>query len=399
MLLIAVPVLCVVLACRNDIATGRAETAPPVTPPSVPQRSPSRLERLRIDNTRFITSGGKPFEWRGITAFRLVDYVADGQTDQAETFLRWAAQQRLTVVRVLTMMAGQFDLRPEDGRRALPRLLELAAAHGLYVEVVALAGTADIRVNLQEHVDGVGQILAAHPNGLLEIANEPVHPSQSAEVQQPRVLEALATRVPRDVPVSLGSIERGDGFGAGSYITWHAPRDSGRDGWGHVHALPEGAALLGRWRKPVVSDEPIGAGSDLQPGRRDNAPARFRAAALLTRLAGLGATFHYEGGIQARVPEGRERECFDAWNEAWTLLPEHIEREGAFSTAGSGRAIVAGYERSRMQGVYERVAETRAWVLALGDADAKLKLAAGWTIVDSRRIDGGRLLVLRRLTS
>ena len=61
------------------------------------------------------------------------------------------------------MMGGQFDLGPEDGRRALPRVLELAAKHGLYVEVVAFAGTADIPVDLQAHIDGIASILAAHP--------------------------------------------------------------------------------------------------------------------------------------------------------------------------------------------------------------------------------------------
>jgi hypothetical protein len=326
-----------------------------------------------------------------------VDYVADGQEAQAVTYLKWAASQQLTVVRVLTMMGGQFDLRPEDGRRALPRLLELAAIHGLTVEVVALAGTADIPVNLKAHVEAIGGILREHPNGLLEIANEPVHPSQSKDVQDPAVLHSLAAVVPREIPVSLGSIERGEGFGAGSYITWHAPRDSGREGWGHVHALAEGAELLNKWKKPVVSDEPIGAGSVVQPGRRDSDPGRFRAAALLTRLAGLGATFHYESGIQARVPEGRELECFNAWNEAWTLLPAQVEREGTFNSVAS--TVVSAPDRPPIRGIYERAGEKRAFVLVLSDADAEVTPAAGWTIVDSRRIEGGRLLTLTRSTS
>src|SRR5262245_44281166 len=135
-------------------------------------------QRLQIQGTRFVAPDGRDFRWRGITAFRLVDYVADGQEELAARYLEWAGRQGLTVVRVLTMMAGQFDLRPADGRRALPRVLELAAKNGLHVEVVALAGTADIPVNLQEHLGEIGKILAAHPNGVLEIANEPVHPSQ-----------------------------------------------------------------------------------------------------------------------------------------------------------------------------------------------------------------------------
>ena len=383
------------VACRDATVPSRAAPAPPAGQDSPQLRAPARL---RIDGTRFVTTDGSTFQWRGITAFRLVDYVADGQEAQAERYLAWAAGQGLTVVRVLTMMGGQFDLRPEDGRRALPRLLELAAKHGLYVEVVALAGTADIPVNLQEHVAEIGRILAAHPNGLLEIANEPVHPSQSADVHKPEVLKALAATVSPEIPVALGSIERGDGFGEGSYVTWHAPRESERGGWAHVLGLAQGAALLDRWKKPVVSDEPIGAGAAFQPGRRDDAPARFRAAAILTRLVGLGATFHYEAGLQAQVPEGRELESFNAWYEAWRLLPADVERHGVFRAGGSPDSIVTTFDRERILEVYERADATRGWLLILGDVAAAVTPSAGWTIVETRRFDGGRLVTVTRPT-
>jgi len=381
------------VACR-DVTVPSQAAPPPLAGQNSPQlRTPGRL---RIDGTRFVTTDGSTFRWRGITAFRLVDYVADGQEAQAEQYLAWAASQGLTVVRVLTMMGGQFDLRPEDGRRALPRLLELAATRGLYVEVVALAGTADIPVNLQEHVAEIGRILAAHPNGLLEIANEPVHPSQSADVHKPEVLKSLSKTVSPEIPVALGSIERGDGFGDGSYVTWHAPRESGRGGWAHVFALTQGAALLDRWKKPVVSDEPIGAGAALQPGRRDDMPARFRAAAMLTRLVGLGATFHYEAGLQAQVPEGRELECFAAWNEAWTLLPANVERDGVFRAGGTPDSIVTAFDRERILAINERVDVTAGWILALGDQSAPVTLANGWRVREIRRIDGGRLISVTR---
>ena len=217
---------------------------------------------------------------------------------------------------------------------------------------------------------------AAHPNAVLEIANEPVHPSQSPEVHKPDVLAALAARLPREIPVSLGSIERGDGFGEGDYLTWHSPRESGRGGWGHVLALAEGADILARWKKPVVSDEPIGAGPALLPGRRDDAPARFRAAALLTRLAGLGATFHYEAGLQALVPGGRELECFNAWNEAWTLLPADVERRGVFRAGGTSGSVVAVYDRERdPRDLRTQSTAASGWVLVLGDEAAVVTLS------------------------
>jgi hypothetical protein len=387
-LLAAIVVSC--LACGNPRSDPQASAPAPA-----PSSQPSAPSRVTIDGTAFVQDG-RPFQWRGVTAFRLLEYVAHGREADAVAYLDWAKAQHLTVVRVLTMMAGQFDVSPADGRHALPRLLELAAARGLHVEVVALAGTADIPVNLQEHVDAIGKILDAHPNVFLEIANEPVHPSQSADVQNPDVLTALARRLPPAIPVSLGSIERGDGFGAGTYITWHAPRDSGRGGWAHVLALTAGADLLARWGKPVVSDEPIGAAAQTQPGRRDNDPARFRAAALLTRLIGLGATFHYEGGLQARVPTERERECFDAWNEAWTVLPADVEQRGTFRIGGQPGGAVADWDRGRVMGVFERLDARDGWILVIGEPDARLTMSRDWTLRDDRRIDGGRLLTVVR---
>jgi hypothetical protein len=386
----------VIAAACHDTSSLRDSTTVPPSAAVVPPRAAAVTGHLRIDGNRFVAPDGRTFEWRGITAFRLVDYVADGQEGVAAQYLAWAGRQGLTVVRVLTMMDSHFRLQPTDGRRALPRVLELAAKHGLYVEVVALADTKDIPVDLQDHVDAIGAILAAHPNGLLEIANEPVHPSQSADVQKPEVLKALAARVPAGIPVALGSIERGDGFGDGGYITWHPPRESGQGGWGHVRALAHGAELLARWKKPVISDEPIGAGAAFQPGRRDDAPARFRAAALLTRLVGLGATFHHEAGLDARVPEGRELECFNAWNEAWSLLPVDLERRGRFRVGATADSIVTAYDRDRIIGVYERGDDAAGWVLLLGDEAAGLTLKSGWTVRETRRIDGGRLLTVTR---
>jgi hypothetical protein len=356
------------------------------------------VPRLQAERTLFVRPDGSAFSWRGITAFRLVDYIADGNEAEATRFLDWAARQKLTVVRVLTMMSGLFELRPEDGRRALPRLLELAAQRGLYVEVVALANTAELTVDLQQHVSELGQILAKHSNGVLEIANEPVHPSQSAEVHKPEVLRTLAGRVPGKLPVSLGSIERGDGFGAGTYITWHAPRDSGGNNWRHVTALAQGAELIARWKKPVVSDEPIGAGPTVEPGRRDDSPDRFRAAALLTRLTGAGATFHYEAGIHARIPAGRELACFSAWNEAWTLLPANVEGFGSFALGGVAGRIVTQHDREAVMGVYERADAQNGWVLVLGN-QARITLSNEWRIVRTIPIGGGALLNAKKRSS
>jgi hypothetical protein len=372
-------------ACLPEAAQENAAAARSVAP-------------LQISGTAFRTAEHQPFQWRGITAFRLLDHVADGHYSRVNEYLAWAARQKLTVVRVLAMAGAFMNLNPEEGRAALPRLLEFAARHGIYVEVVALAGTRDIPVDLATQVSAIGRIVSEHPNGLLEVANEPVHPSQAPDVHKAEVLARLASQVPKRVPVSLGSVERGDGFANGSYITWHVPRDDRFGGWGHVLAIAEGDRFLQRWRKPVISDEPIGAGPKYELGRRDDVPARFRAAALLTRLVGLGATFHYEGGLQATIPAGRELECFNAWNEAWTLLPRDIEQQGSFRTAGEAGGIVESYDKNAVLGVYERNTNDRGWILSVGDGDPRLRLAAGWRETRSQVLEGARLISVTRLT-
>lgn len=263
---------------------------------------------LRIRGTEFIKPDGSVFDWRGISAFRLVEFVAHGRQAEADAYLKWAASKKLTIVRVLVMADALFKLAPADGVRALPALLEMASRHGLYVEVVALADTGAIAIDIPSHVRAVADICARHGNAVLEIANEPWHPTQARALHDPAYLQQLDATLPPAVPIALGAVEANDGYGAGDYATWHAPRT--RD---HARAVAQGAELVRRFKKPVVSDEPIGAADRAIPGRRDNDPTRFRAAAAATRRAGLGATFHYEGGLQARLPSAIEARCLDAW--------------------------------------------------------------------------------------
>ena len=270
--------------------------------------SQSPTGHLRPSGTRFLKPDGSVFHWRGISAFRLLEFVAHGREKDADAYLCWAAAKRLNVVRVFAMADGIFQLTPEDGLRALPRLLDMARRHGIYVEVVAFTGTSVIEVDRAAFVKAIAAICARHSNALLELANEPGHPTQAREMHDAAHLQSLLPLVPKGVPVALGSVEYHDGFAAGTYVTWHSPR-----GGDWVRRIQEGAALLKKFRKPVINDEPIGAANVAVPGRRDNDPARFRAAAAAMRRAGLGATFHYDGGIQTRMPTKGELACLDAW--------------------------------------------------------------------------------------
>lgn len=392
---LAVFVLAAVAACAPQEPTPPAGAPPATAADSTPSQPPAPSApaapagHLRIRSTQFVRPDGAIFHWRGISAFRLVEMVANGRRADAAAYLDWAAAQQLTVVRVLTMATHLFSLSPENGVRALPELLEMAAARGLHAEVVALADTADMTVDIDAHVKAVGAIAARYPNALVEIANEPIHPTQLPRIHNPAEVTRLAALVPDVVPIALGSAEENERFSAGEYATFHFPRDSGRGGWGYVAALAGGAAMLEKWQRPLVNDEPIGAGPDLVPGRRDNDPSRFRAAALITRLTGMGATFHYEAGLQAMIPAGREAECFRAWNEAWTLLPAGIEAEGIFRRAGEPGSAVRSFAAGSALAVVERQHAGQVWVLVVNpQGEPALAWEPGWTAAEPRRLDG-----------
>jgi hypothetical protein len=393
--------LAIFTACAQPDAPEGAASASTSssTPSAIPTNTlpAAPTSHLQIRETQFVRADGVAFHWRGISAFRLVEMIARGRRDEVVAYLDWAAAHHVSVVRVLTMATHLFSLRPEDGVRALPELLELAAKRGLYVEVVALADTKDVSVEIEAHVRAIGAVAAAHPNALVEIANEPIHSTQAPRLHDPAEVARLAQLIPDNVPVALGSAEENERFSGGDYATFHFPRESGRGGWGHVVALAEGATLLERWKKPLVNDEPMGAAPELIPGRRDDNPTRFRAAALLTRLTGMGATFHYEGGLQARIATGRELECLEAWNQAWTLLPADVEAGGTFRRAGDPEAAVRAFASDSALAVVERQRGNQAWVLVVDvRGEPALRWRTGWTPTGTRRLDGAWLITATR---
>ena len=357
---ISLPLALILSVSLNALACGRSEQADVSRTSQAPAGPPTHLQ---IDGTRFRTAQGQPFQWRGVTAFRLVDYVADKNEQEAEKLLAWAEAQKLTVVRTLAMGGGFMDLKPQEGRAALSRLLILAANHKLHVEVVALAGTMDMPVNLEEQLSTLGETLEAHPNALLEIANEPTHPSQAPAVGKPDVLVALAARVPADIPVALGSIEADESFARGDYATWHAPRDNKLDGWAHVLGVAQGAEHLQKLKKPVVSDEPIGAGVKYQPGRRDDAPARFRAS----------ASADTPRGAWSDVPLRRRAAGEDSGRPGARVL-QRLER--GLESAATRRGVSGNVQRGRRSG--RRGPGLRSHTAALGVFEA-----------DTRNVDGG----------
>jgi hypothetical protein len=117
----------------------------------------------------------------------------------------------------------------------------------------------------------------------------------------------------------------------------------------------------------------------------------------MSRLAGLGATFHYESGLRTAIPTGRELECFEAWNSAWTLLPRDIETRGAFRRPGEGGAAVASFSGDKALAVVERQDDANVWVLVVNPRPSfSVVWRNGWRVERVRRFDGAWLITARR---
>jgi hypothetical protein len=204
----------------------------------------------------------------------------------------------------------------------------------------------------------------------------------------------LAALIPAEVPVALGSVEGSDGYAAAGYVTWHSPRSSADAGWAHVLATAGGAGLLRRWSKPVVSDEPIGAAEQFVPGRRDNEPSRFGAAAALTRAAGMAATFHYEGGLQGRIPAGKELECLTAWSAGLDAIP--LQEGKQFLDAAATKQQLADAAGAR--GMFARAGDNQATLVIVDPpAAVKVEWKQGWQEVSRQTVAG--VIVIRAVRS
>ena len=113
------------LRCGRFRLAAEAQRPRPVARPAASSSKRARPQRhprhLQIDGTTFRHAAGQPFQWRGITAFRLLEYVARRKEADGAAPTWRGPSQKLTVVRVLAMGSGFMQLTPDEGRaRARP---------------------------------------------------------------------------------------------------------------------------------------------------------------------------------------------------------------------------------------------------------------------------------------
>ena len=321
---------------------------------------------MRADGRTLVCPDATLFRWRGVTAFRLADLIADGRDAEAVRYLDWAHRTGFNVVRVLATLCCWFDLPPEAGQRALPKLLALAKERGMYVQIVALAGTAphERSIDLEAQVRAIGAIAGAHDNAIVEIANEPEHSTQDRRLHNFAYVDKLAALVPPEVLTIGGSarIDHAVTSPLGDLVTRHLSRlDNVWEMMQRLRGMDHVAQATGR---PVLSGEPFGAGEKRVPGTRETDPDLFFTYGALCRVFELSCNFHLEAGLHAAQPGPVQQAAAEAFIAGTRAVPDDWRL--TFRDLGSPESPVGRAHLGRVRTVYSGLAGNEGLTVAFG---------------------------------
>lgn len=225
---------------------------------------------------------------------------------------------------LVRVFAGRLTWCGQEVGHVYDRLPEFCgAAHerGLNVEASALTDSRDGNreaYDRRAHNDRVGSLIDNFD--ILERANEPWHPTQFELT--PGFLDSLA-RPGRGVILANGAAEDDESTayaGTGDYITQHL--DRGRDVWNMVRRVRELMAVSEATGRPVLNNEPIGAGESDERGRRCADPAIHYTMGALNRLFGVGGIFHSSDGLVAQRLGPQQRACAEAFIAGSFVWPD-----------------------------------------------------------------------------
>jgi len=247
---------------------------------------------------------GKPWRWKGVTAFALADTFCKGE--DIHPFLD--AYKGFNLLRVFLYWETIGAGIPSDN--CLRSFLSATAQRGFYVELVLLTGPKPLS-EAQAITDHVFSAFNDQPNLLIELVNEPgVH-----DKVDPNQLHIPQTSL-------IWTDGQTNDQHRGLYLTPHTPRDSE---WPRrAHDLLEywtgggpSAPTDKAWKQPAVADEPAKI-EDVG----GCVPTDFRAYFGTAAILGAGATVHTETGKYGHLPTPQEIACASAALEGLNAFPE-----------------------------------------------------------------------------
>lgn len=250
---------------------------------------------LSISGNYFVREDGTLWFWVGLTSFLLLKRALNGQWDLVRAWIDWAVQTfgAEVVLRVFSQVdwqgpptnrgveSGFFARDYPDYDAVLHRLLTEASDRGARVELVAHTFADGSARQMADHLRRCDVIALAHPNTVLELANEPM-------VNGIPLAEVLALYTPRNL-WTTGQYGA-DVYPQGRWLNDHPPRDDefARKFKGAMEYFdgsgPE-RPFSPPWKGPVVFDE---------PKRVDDAssPDDWKAFGAGCKLFAAGVTMH-----------------------------------------------------------------------------------------------------------
>lgn len=361
----------------------------PFPPPPVPELGALSVRLGRLwDGQQFIG-------WRGVSEFSALHLARIG--DLAELVLRFdrAKEGGCNGVRVLAMAKNLFDLKPSQPGywAALDTMLALANERGLYLELCIFADAQDIMPAHEDRLRFAHEV-AAWATGkaglMLQLSNEPWKNGWQSAVD-PQLLEiaqkaglpgifSIGDPIDQVTDATTGNPLRGQLDTLSNYsqvLVLHGERkmpDGRYAGWvdhlkgfDEVYTNPRGCYR--------IHDEPMGAASTWQPGRRDNRPDAHRAAALVCAVLGIGFTYHYIAEQDPAQP-GLDGQRYAQ------LVPQ--DPEFTFKNAGTGGASVVKFQGWDKVRTCDNGRE--AYAVMYGHTNSgmvrNVEWAPGWTVAD-----------------
>ena len=289
-----------------------------------PRPFPPEQGRLRIEGRHFYDQNQQIWRWRGATQFLLFARYLNGENISPQ--LDWLIARGFNVLRVfgevpsgfradqvgITNYERPFD-RPDFEAR-LHAFFALLESRGLRCEYTVLTywDASDV---MRRHLQRVFDVAASHWNVFVEVANEPENNSIDPVavmkgVNRRGVLSAYGLDPGRhDVATWKTDVPMLD------YGTAH---DLNRDLANSPSVTRSAMMMQNVFGIPFVNDEPIGA---IDPGNKsfkqtgpetwggvNGGGARtvnrdvFISAAAIAYLVSAGYTYHFQVGLEGRVP-------------------------------------------------------------------------------------------------
>lgn len=407
----------VTLLTSSNVTIRLHKVGPP--PPSV-----SPTPRLKAQGRNLVEAAtGKVVELRPVMAFALLDVLVDNEPG-ALAYLQWAQKTGFNAVRVLAANHGWMTLSVADGRAHLPRLFTLAAEHGLYVQIVSVAGGKVLfptRDAVRSQVKAIGAIAAQYSNSILEIANEPYHSSQPDFLYSPSFMKELRGLVSASVPTMAGAPEKdepltdvaviegrkndgaflADGFDIAAV---HRKRQSYVDRWENVRRLRETYAVADVTGKVTFDNEPTGAAEVNDGSSRYTDDAYFFAQGALARLFGVVSNFHCTDCLNAKVPGPVQRKAAEAFIAGTRVIPDGVRLTYRNTGHESQGSPASGADFTKVTRVYFGLGSPSIGIavgLKPGVTNPGIEWANGYRIVETlgeRRSSNGEGVVVWRVS-